>query len=422
MPMGCPNSIQGKLTLCNQELEKVSSYRYLGVPMRHDGIDFQAYFTNVLKNARIELQYLKSMDIYLPNMHRIHLVKSQVISKLEYALPILSKWLSIKNPKESRIKRETKKSLQDLIKECRQWAGNTGNKRVLAAHLTNIHDIEQIMQEREAGLVEQLRNINKEHPLIKILENEEIFPQKYKQESILFKCLKSKIKASHEEYQRQNVKKTNLKTFIKKQRQQNYIQQSKLAAYTCQTDNKHSEQSRESNIDIVYRIKSDKVRRKAIAWRKGIVGFIETDAKNLDAKNRFNIQHYCKNCHVKFTREHVNHCPLIVHYPAISRAKWRKFKENSERIQKLSPEATGYTIIDDVLNSFNISLFKELMLLLDNNLEIVSKVPQKEKISKQQQTKVTRVPKEKRRVGESRRVSMEGESSIGQKRGSNSGN
>lgn len=94
--------------------------------------------------------------------------------------------------------------------------------------------------------------------------------------------------------------------------------------------------------------------------------------------------------------------------------KWRKFKENSKRIQKLSPEATVYTIIDDVLNSLNISLFKELMLVHDNHLKIVSKIQQNEKISKQKQTTVTWLPKDKSRVGMSKGKSVEWESRTGQ--------
>ena len=385
-----PENMNGNLTLSGSSLEKVKSYKYLGLPMTLHGIDFKTYFTNVLKSARTELICLKNMDYYLSNVHRLHLVKSQVLSKIEYSLPLLSKWLDIKEPKESKIKKEIKKDLQNLITECRQWSGNTGNKKILAGYLTNIHDINQIMEEREAGLVEQLQNLEENHPLIQIFNMQQSFPQKYKEESILFQSLLSNIRADHKEYQIKNNCKINLKTYIKKTRREKYIQESKLVAYTIDLRHKEDKDMKTTSTDLVYRIKNHKTRQKALSWRTGNFGYIDFDRNSASNNNRHSTCHYCKNCMVKFNRDHVNHCPLIVNYPGISTAKWRKFKENSKKVQQLNKDATGYTIIDDVLNSFNIHLFEELIQVLENNLEILSQSPCKNKFSNIKAKKITR--------------------------------
>jgi len=107
------------LKLLDNQLDRTESYKYLGLPITHKGIDFPSYMENQFKKTKTEFQRLKLNGNYFANSaHRINVLKSHVLSHLEYAIQLISLRTQAQN---SNIKTQ-KEKITNLIKDCRKWA------------------------------------------------------------------------------------------------------------------------------------------------------------------------------------------------------------------------------------------------------------------------------------------------------------
>jgi hypothetical protein len=318
-----PPEVTQPLYLNQTPLEKVENYKYLGVPMTYKGVDFVNYMKSKTEAMNKRFWYLHSFESYLPNSHRLYLVKSEVLSILEYSLPLYGQSLET-NSTEKRNLKNLKVEINQIIDRVRKWAGFTSKNKFLAQHLTNIYDLTDTMKDRISGLNLRLEKLPKNHPIIKIKEIKDIIPEKIRQNSILFKSFESELLREYkEEKQRNPQSKMTLKQFQDNKKIKMNTDNSTLACYTM-IPNKN----KQSKTDITYRIRNRETRENALKWRKNLIGYY--DPNTTSRRNNTTVPKVkecrCMHCNVKFTRSHVNTCPLITQSQIIPKKQWNMLK------------------------------------------------------------------------------------------------
>ena len=137
--------------------------------MTIEGVDFKEYMPDLLKKANRSFGYLKSFSDFLSHAHRIYLVKSFVLSHLEYGLPLFTAWLK-RNKRDHKCK-EIQKNLKDMYESCRKWATACSGPKDLMQHMSNIAAFKTIVEERSASIQEQFAHLPEKHPLSLLHKN-----------------------------------------------------------------------------------------------------------------------------------------------------------------------------------------------------------------------------------------------------------
>ena len=125
-----------EVTLLNEKLARTDTYKYFGLPIKHEGIDFLTYIKNQNIRTRTEFEKIKVSGGYFNSyQHKVNVLKSHVLSHLEYALSIIG--LLTKNERKE-IEPEIQKIEKLIIQSC-QWAcTNPHANKTLASWMTNI--------------------------------------------------------------------------------------------------------------------------------------------------------------------------------------------------------------------------------------------------------------------------------------------
>lgn len=365
-----PPEVTQPLYLNQASLEKVNHYKYLGVPMTHGGIDFVEYITTKVKKLTKRFWYLHSFGQYLPQAHRLYLVKSEVLTSIEYILPLFGKFLDT-NPKERKELTNLKSKITQVIDLARSWAGHIKGRKILAKHMTNIQDLMDTIEDRSGGLNNRLESLPSDHNILKIRRLQNDIPIMIRQKSLIFKCFESNLLADFKNEKLKNPQsKMTFKRFIYQKRKQKNAEESPLVCYTM-IPNKN----KQAKTDIIYRIRSKDIRSNALKWRKNLIGYVNHKIKN---QNEYSLIKSCKcsNCNIPFTRSHVNTCPLVTQHRAIPKVHWILFRKENEKIKKQYPHANNYTIIDHLINTFQITTFDEVLDTVLTHLEYESIVKQ----------------------------------------------
>jgi hypothetical protein len=359
-----PPEVTQPLYLNQTPLEKVEAYKYLGVPMTYKGIDFTAYMNKQLESLNKRFWYLHSYGQHLPQAHRLYLVKSEVLSSLEYVLPLYGHYLKTKpTDKKELLKLKTK--INQIINLARSWAGQVNKKQVLAQHLTNIYDLMDTIEDRGCSLNSRLEKLQNEHSILKIRNLECNIPTEIKEKSLLFKCFESStLKEFKDEKIKNPRSKLTLKSFMTQKKRQQNAEKSPLVCYTM-IPNKN----KRSKTDITYRIQNKEIRSNALKWRKNLVGYTTQPSTSRHRNEYVRVKSCkCTHCNVPFSRSHVNTCPLVTQHPAIVKNQWTIFYKNNERLKKQYPHASSYTIVDYLINTFQIKTFKEVFAIITTHL------------------------------------------------------
>jgi hypothetical protein len=224
--------------------------------------------------------------------------------------------------------------------------------------MTNINDLNNILTTRMASLNQRLERLPHYHPLIRLKKLENLIPVKIKNESMLFKCFTSTILKEYIEEKKSTKSKQTLKTFISSKITENSSKKSSLVCYTM-----IPKKNKRSKSDITYRIQNRQIRANALKWRRNIIGFFDhrQNSRNNNNYNRVK-ECFCSHCNVPFTRRHVNTCPLVTQHNSIPLKHWILFHKNNEKLKKDYPHADSYTIIDHLINTFQIRSFNEVFI------------------------------------------------------------
>jgi hypothetical protein len=109
-----------------------------------------------------------------------------------------------------------------------------------------------------------------------------------------------------------------------------------------------------------------------LKWSKNQIGFVIPTTNNNRRNSPPRIKEcLCRHCNVPFNRAHVNTCPLVTHHQGITNKHWNLFKKNAEKTKQLFPHANNYTIVDHLINCFQIKTFQEIFKIITDNLEYV---------------------------------------------------
>jgi hypothetical protein len=261
---------------------------------------------------------LHAYENYLPRAHRIFLVKSEILSVFEYALPLFENRLQMGNRDSETDK--VQDDIQRLIDQCRTWASGIGSKRTkgLVKSMTNILDIKDILESRSASLNQRLLRLPTNHPIKTLHNKQKLIPPDIRDKMLTFKSFTNPIFSTFQKESQRT--KTNLKTFIRSRQRKLIMASSILCAYTANL----SDKANLSKIDNVYRIKNKKIQDKAILWRQNQTCHIDNDpppkADPEEPKQTFSCN-ICKFCYTKINRAHLNECPGLHYSPEISRAQ-----------------------------------------------------------------------------------------------------
>ncbi|MEY3420278.1 MAG: hypothetical protein RIR48_558, partial [Bacteroidota bacterium] len=252
------------LTLLEHTLDRTDSYKYLGMPITHEGIDFEAYMNKQFTKTHTEFLNLKLNGNYFANStHRINVLKSHVLSHLEYAIQIISLRTQAQN---SNIKPQ-KEKIQKLIHDCRLWASAPINRDgKIDKWMTNIWDYDDLLKYRRATLHEQILSLPPNNPLKILTGQQDKIPIILKNTLLSLKSTQSEIyhqfKARQSETNDFTLK---LSTFINSLKFKD-VQDTKGIIYTLPAKKNHK-----SKTDVVFSIRDHQIRRSAIRFRHRIL-------------------------------------------------------------------------------------------------------------------------------------------------------
>jgi REP element-mobilizing transposase RayT len=261
-------------------------------------------------------------------------------------------------------KSQLKNELQNIISQGRNWAGATGKNPNLSKVLTNIPDLEDLAYSRTATLNQWIRSLPSNNPITKLLDKKESIPIGIKKNIMFFVWDESKVFQKYLEQKTQNPR-LKLKTFLQSEQQKRWKSESVLACYCSSNTRKGSR----SKTDITYRIYNPQIRKNALTWRKNLVGFVDLTPQKQGEVIKKVKECKCKTCNVSFTRDHVNICPNIIQDPSINQNLWQKFKQRADTLKQEFPNAKNYTIMDHLINTFDIKLFDKIYKKTLENLE-----------------------------------------------------
>ena len=315
---------------------------------------------NQYTKTNTEFQRLKINGNYFANSaHRINVLKSHVLSHLEYAIQLISLRTEAQN---SNIKPQ-KEKIEKLIKNCRKWANApilTDSK--LSKWMTNIWDYKDLLKYRQAALHEQILNLPSNNPLriLNLPTNEIKIPAIIKQDLLSLKGTNSDVYFQLQARQRETNNYTiKLSSIINSLKLQN-VEESKGVVYTLPSRKKHK-----SKTDVVFTIRDNQTRRSAIRFRNRIL-YNKEHTIYINQKNK-KVNFICTKCNQQLSCEHLTKCQLIKEEAFKNPKLWIYYQMEKIRLQSRYPEATNYTFLDFLLNNNHYRLFNTLYKAIKTN-------------------------------------------------------
>ena len=156
------------------------------------------------------------------------------------------------------------------------------------------------------------------------------------------------------------MSKLSLKTFLYNQRAKK-LTTSTLVCYTIPLN---SSSRKTCLTDPIYRIKDPLARADALRWRRNKIAFTErvhSKAKKITGSK-------CTKCSMKWHRNHVSTCPVVLQSQHITDAQWQR---EQETILDRFPRAKHSKIVDSLLNN-NSSALSRVIKDIEANLEKAS--------------------------------------------------
>ena len=150
-----------KLTLYDEELPIVDSAMYLGVPFTSKGGLFKELLENQLVSVQKTLGFLNSTGRQWPEWVKLQLLRTFVLSKLNYCSPITGTWL-----RTSRKCDDIEKVMADIDKKILHWLFNTNLDRGhhLMRSLVQVDQIENLLKESVNGFFFQIQKYAEDNP------------------------------------------------------------------------------------------------------------------------------------------------------------------------------------------------------------------------------------------------------------------
>jgi hypothetical protein len=186
--IGPSNDIDAKFKLQNEELERVTTYKYLGLDVGFDGIEMLNFLRQCIARTKRKFGQLKWYEQYLFCYQRITLVKSEIISQLEYGSPLISIWMKAQSNQNYKETKTLITEIDTIVELAKTWASRSRNR--LAQFLTNISDVNTMILMREGALNEQLDRLPENNPIKIVYKKKDEISDRIKDQAMIFRAFK----------------------------------------------------------------------------------------------------------------------------------------------------------------------------------------------------------------------------------------
>ncbi len=158
---------QGSISINNQAIPNTPSYKYLGFPMKSNGIDWLAHqMTNVQKARRALYLAMASCSRLNPKA-RTTIFKTFVSSQFQYGLPLIITWSKSQNDPEAAID-----PLKKLYKEALNWIGlgHKGCQQIIES-VIGLGSFDTIAELSTIGVKKHLQRLHIQNPLHQVINS-----------------------------------------------------------------------------------------------------------------------------------------------------------------------------------------------------------------------------------------------------------
>lgn len=159
--------ISHSLYLGNQIIPKVSRYKYLGLPHHRQGIDWNNHLQSATSKAHKLMSHIQlKSQLWSPGT-RLIIWKTFIRPIIEYALPLITLWLSRQNPK---VKKHLTNVLTEFHMKSLQFIFGYKQPRALLENASGLGTMSNRLQTLESSLVLHIRRLASTNPLLKLMQ------------------------------------------------------------------------------------------------------------------------------------------------------------------------------------------------------------------------------------------------------------
>jgi hypothetical protein len=321
-----------------QDLPIVKSYKYLGIPMKYNGIDWTSYLDHTIKKFHNLIKATQMKKMEWTYAHRIIIYQTFIRPTLEYCLPILSKWLK----KQGKDANTAWKSLNDCHVNGMEWIFDRRRPIHVLESLAGLGSLAFRIEQLEASLRFHLDQIHQANPLKAYLENYTLSTNK---NSIISIIKKSQLHSQWLKYKKEEKFPVKYKTWLKKEKLQSIQESSGILQHYIRNRCRNK-----SGMDMALK-QGFTTSKIIVSWRCNTCFLNAT----------------CPTCFEPFTRGHVIKCPLIELAAPDHLKTWNLesyWKEVTKIEEEIGKEIHGYSILDFYCNNQDYEQFKDLFLKL----------------------------------------------------------
>lgn len=331
---GAVGAQKNEFTINGERIPNLSCYKYLGIEFGPCGILWQTFIDRLTKSTHSTLAFLwVASDPTWSHAVRLALIKTFVLSKMNYGLGLIAKFVSL-NQECTDLG-----ILRSFHKQCFEYIFGFARPLPVLESMTNIKNLEDHFITARACLANHMHNLSSENPA-KTLQNTLLSDYRilmmFSKRSLLVasfddgnfsewrKCTDQKKKEGSE------AEPISLNRYLQQEIEKKRLNRSKLVSYV-----EPKSRTTHGRLDLVLFVEDAFIRKQAISWRC----------------NRYAIQKFCEACMEIVGRNHVNSCEHFQTEAEISLSSLERFKsEQSTRSRKFGV-ADNFTIIDSLLNN-----------------------------------------------------------------------
>jgi len=349
-------------TLQGSSIPQVTSYKYLGLEFTKDGIDWRAYTDRIIKKSQGSLKFLfvKASDDWSHSI-RLALVKTYVLSLLQYALGIYGHWSKMKE-KINQDYYNINEQLSTIHKETLEFVFGFSTPISVLESISNLKNPQDTLTLARCSTTNHLKKTHESNPISSanhFLRNDPQLFLTYSRHSLILQCFSD---PNYDKWQQHctSLKAMNpdsqvptLKTFILNLFEEQRAKNSILVRYISPTS-----RTNQGRLDKCLFIRDKGIRDKAIKWRA---------AKHL-------VKRSCDICLTKITRTHSTVCEGLTRARIVTRVELEAFSE--ERTRRRRSQRYGskdnLTILDWYLNKQRL---EDFIIVLDFLYQNSSAIP-----------------------------------------------
>jgi hypothetical protein len=319
------------IILGEEVLPQVNTYKYLGVPFTSKGVDWRSYTQKITEKSARFLKHIRAYSINWPIKLKIVIFKTFVRPISEYALPLLTRWIT-KQPDSDVLLKTLIESYIDGI----QFIFGKRQPLTLLESLAGLGTYRFRILQLEASLARHLQELRPPNPLYTYMNQNSISDSR---NFIISKCKSSELWKKWTHYKKMEKFPLKYNTWLKHEKYDDQTHQTgKLHRYIF-----HRCKNRSGMDNLLNQ--TGIILKNGILWRSN-VAFSNTT---------------CPICTRKFNRAHLLRCDLYsllgIEFEDISVTKAFQADLEELKTQKL---AENYTLLDYYLNNEDYILFQTI--------------------------------------------------------------